>query len=85
MTLIVIYVVAFIINIPFGFYRERYEKFSLKWFLMIHAPIPIVVIMRFVFGVELTIETFSVSIVSAVAGQLVGSRIVRKMVTDRIN
>jgi hypothetical protein len=85
MNLVVIYAVAFILNIPFGFYRERYAKFSLMWFLMIHAPIPLVVAMRFIFGVDLTIETFSVSLVSAVAGQLVGSRIIRKFVTDRVN
>ena len=83
--ILVVYSVAFLINIPFGFFREKYPKLSFKWFLMIHAPVPIVILLRFFTGIELTFTTFVISLFSAVAGQFFGSRVVSHYVTKRIN
>jgi len=85
MSIVIVYTLAFLINIPFGYRRERYEKLTLKWFLMIHAPIPIVVGLRFLLGIELTFTTFVISLFSAVAGQLVGSRIIYRMMAKRVD
>ena len=37
---------VFFLNLPFGFWRAGVRKFSLPWFLAVHAPIPLVVGLR---------------------------------------
>ena len=34
------------LNIGFGYFRARMRKFSGLWFLFIHLPIPVVILMR---------------------------------------
>ncbi|MCB0750038.1 MAG: hypothetical protein KDC52_01045, partial [Ignavibacteriae bacterium] len=38
--------IVFIINLPFGYWRSTVPKFSLKWFLAIHLPVPIIILLR---------------------------------------
>lgn len=68
--------VSFLINIPLGYIREFYPKFSFKWFLWIHASIPLIIYMRYTLG---TSGWFiPVSIFLAIAGQQIGARIRRQ-------
>lgn len=61
---------AFSINIPFGILRAKYKKYSLGWFLCIHAPIPLVAGIRIFSKVSLYfIPIFlAVSILGQIAG-----------------
>jgi len=60
---------VFVLNLPFGVWRARTRKFSVAWFVSIHAPIPVVVAMRYTLdlGLEWTVPGFFL-------GQFVGSR-----------
>jgi hypothetical protein len=83
--LIACVVLTIALNIPFGSYRMTKPRFSLPWWLAIHAPIPIVVIMRnLIFNLPSTvyippwqfpISTIVLSIAAAVLGQVIGSRV----------
>ena len=68
-----LFVVALVVNLPFGYLRAGQRPRSLKWFLYIHIPIPFVVMTRYVF--ELGIKFVPVSLVGAVLGQYLGGRI----------
>lgn len=37
---------AFAINLPLGYYRAEHDRFSIPWWLLIHASIPILVPLR---------------------------------------
>ncbi|PTD93709.1 hypothetical protein C9439_06585 [archaeon SCG-AAA382B04] len=45
-TLIIALLITFLINLPFGYFRYKYKRFGLKWFLAIHLPVPIVAYLR---------------------------------------
>lgn len=47
-------VATFLLNLPFGYFRARYKKLSFMWFLMIHLPVPFVILIRSYFGLKLT-------------------------------
>jgi len=44
--LVLICIIVFIINIPFGYWRSNVKTFSLQWFLAIHIPVIIVIALR---------------------------------------
>lgn len=65
--------IAFVLNLPFGYLRTFTKKFSIIWFICIHAPIPIVAVFRIMLGIEwIYIPMF---LVFAVIGQVIGARI----------
>lgn len=43
---LLLFVTSSVLNVPCGIYRTTTEKFSIPWFLAIHAPIPFVVMLR---------------------------------------
>ncbi|RJP18846.1 MAG: hypothetical protein C4520_13760 [Candidatus Abyssobacteria bacterium SURF_5] len=63
------------INLPFGFLRSKAEKFSLRWFLYIHIPVPLIFLLRRAFLVKPAVVPLLVA--AAVAGQLWGGRLNR--------
>jgi|GEM_PF-418705 hypothetical protein len=63
---------TFLVNIPFGYWRAKVKKFSKEWFLAIHLPVPLIVAFRLLFGVHLNIPTVIVFVVSFFLGQRVG-------------
>ncbi len=68
----IVAVCAFLINLPLGYFRVNYPKFSGKWWLLIHASIPLIIWLR------VTLHTAAyfipVSIALAIAGQVLGGR-----------
>ena len=46
MTKLEVLAFVFFITLPFGFHRARTRKFSLRWFLAIHVPVPLVFLAR---------------------------------------
>ena len=67
-------IIVFLINLPFGAWRARQKKFSLKWFLAIHLSIPIVYAIRIYAGISWHLSTFPVLIGCYFLGQYIGSR-----------
>lgn len=72
---IVVSLVVFFVNIPFGILRSREKKFSFKWFLYIHLPIPLVVLARIYSDIGFAFYTYPVLIGAFFLGQFVGRKI----------
>jgi hypothetical protein len=66
---------VFLVNLPFGFWRAGARKLSRSWFLAVHAPVPLVVAMRWLSGLGFQLATFPVLVGAFFAGQLVGGRL----------
>ncbi|MBW7956590.1 MAG: hypothetical protein H3C68_01745 [Deltaproteobacteria bacterium] len=67
---------ALVLNLPFGYFRVKTKKFSVKWFLYIHLPIPFIFLLRTMAG--LGYKFIPLMIIGAVAGQLIGGKLNRK-------
>lgn len=39
-------VAAVLINVPFGYFRAGHRRLSWQWLLAIHAPVPLVIVLR---------------------------------------
>ena len=67
---------AFIINIPCGYLRENYKKFSPMWWILIHISIPVIVALRIFAGISW--HAIPLTLGGSVAGQVVGGIINRR-------
>jgi hypothetical protein len=66
-----------VLNLPFGFWRAGVRKFSLAWFLAVHAPVPLIVGMRFATGLGWRLSTFPILVGAFFGGQFIGGRLRR--------
>lgn len=64
---------ALVINIPFGMLRASFKKYSLGWFLSIHAPIPLIAGIRIFTKVSLYF--IPIFLIVSILGQIVGGKI----------
>jgi hypothetical protein len=67
---------AVIINLPLGYLRQNYEKFSFGWYFYIHISIPVIIFLRVKFGFSW--KFIPLTLGGAVAGQLLGGIIQRQ-------
>jgi hypothetical protein len=67
---------AFVINLPLGYLRQNYEKFSFGWYFYIHISIPVIIFLRVKFGFSW--KFIPLTLGGAVAGQLLGGIIHRQ-------
>ena len=75
-TIIGLVVLAFVISVPCGFLRQNYKKYSFMWFLLIHIPIPFIVLLRIKAG--LGWQVIPLTLGGSVAGQIVGGIVSRR-------
>jgi hypothetical protein len=68
-----IFCLTLTLNLFFGYLRAKTRKFSLKWFLYIHLPIPFIFLSRVLS--HLDIRYVPIFAVAAVLGQLWGSKL----------
>ncbi len=64
-----------IMNIPFGMWRKHEKRFSLKWFLAIHIPVAISVLMRFILKIEFKWQFITFFVMMFLTGQYIGKLI----------
>ncbi len=64
-----------LVNLPFGYWRANSPKFSRQWFLAVHIPVPIVIVLRIVSGLGFQFATFPFMIGAFFLGQLIGGRL----------
>lgn len=69
----ILLVFAFVINVPFGYFRARQRARSLNWFMYIHLPIPFVILTRSL--VHLDYKFIPISLAASVLGQYVGGKL----------
>ena len=67
---------AIIINLPLGFLRQNYEKFSFGWYFYVHISIPLIIFLRIKSGFSW--RFIPLTLVGALAGQLLGGVIHRR-------
>lgn len=70
--IIIVSLIAFIINLPMGWWRASVRKFSLSWFLAIHLSVPLIFYIRTMVGIDSGIVPILIFL--AVSGQLVGGK-----------
>ena len=68
---------AFILNLPFGYFRSTSAKFSFSWFLYIHVPIPFIIVLRWALNVDYRVVP--VVVLAAAGGQFLGGRFNRNL------
>jgi hypothetical protein len=78
MRLAIVAVLVFLLNIPFGYWRSGVRKFSWRWILAIHAPVPAVVALRMASGIGFQPISFPVLIAAFFLGQRFGGTVVRR-------
>jgi hypothetical protein len=63
-----------IVNLPFGYLRGGLQKLSVCWFLAIHAPVPLVILIRQFHGLELSWSLAPFLLGSFFIGQFLGRK-----------
>lgn len=67
---------AVAINIPLGYLRQNYEKFTFGWYFYVHISIPAIIYLRVKAGYSW--KFIPLTLGGAVAGQLLGGMLHRK-------
>jgi hypothetical protein len=67
--------VVLVLNLPFGYWRAGVRRFTLPWFLAVHAPVPLVVGVRLLTGLGWHLATVPVIALAFLAGQVLGGRV----------
>jgi len=69
------FAVTFAINLPFGYWRGGLKKFSPAWFVAIHAPVPMVILLRYFLGLQFRWAALPFFVAAYFGGQFVGNRL----------
>ncbi len=64
----------FLINLPFGYLRGKQKKLSFKWFLYIHLPVPLVVLVRILSHIGFALYTYPLFVGAFFMGQTAGEK-----------
>jgi hypothetical protein len=80
-TLILISFLVLVLNVPFGYWRKNVARFSLQWFLSIHIPVPVIVVLRLTTGIGFAWYTYVVMVSAFFLGQQAGSLILQPVHT----
>jgi hypothetical protein len=62
-----------LLNLPFGYARSKAKKYSLRWFLFIHVPIPFIFVARTISHIE--IKYLPIFAFAAITGQILGGKL----------
>ena len=68
-----------IINLPFGYIRGGFRKLSFWWFVAIHAPVPLVILIRKFHDLELSWILAPFLLGSFFIGQFWGRKIYKRI------
>ena len=66
---------TFVLNVPFGYWREGVRKFSPQWFLAVHAAVPLVIALRLALGLPFRWKILPFFVAAYFGGQFAGSRL----------
>jgi hypothetical protein len=64
-----------LVNLPFGYWRAGTRRFSLAWFLAVHAPVPLAVALRWGSGLGFQLATLPLFVAAYFGGQFLGGRL----------
>lgn len=63
------------VNLPFGYWRAGLARRSLPWLAAIHAPIPLVWLIRAALGLDWQLATLPLFVAAYFLGQWLGGRL----------
>lgn len=66
---------VFVINIPFGWWRQGVRKFSPQWFVAVHAAVPMIIAVRLLAGYAWHWSQVPVLVAAYFGGQWLGARL----------
>jgi hypothetical protein len=66
---------VFLMNLPFGFWRAGLRRLSAAWFVAIHAPVPLVIALRWGLDLPFRWSTLPLFVAAYFAGQWAGARL----------
>lgn len=72
-----------VVNLPFGYWRGGLRKLSPAWFAAIHAPVPIVMLLRWLADLPFSWERLPLLAAAYFAGQWLGVRLRRRREAQR--
>ncbi|HET6419892.1 MAG TPA: hypothetical protein VFG19_07040 [Geobacteraceae bacterium] len=78
LTLVIMF--AFLVNMPLGYLRRNYEKFTFGWYFYVHISIPAIIYVRIKAGFSW--KFIPLTLAGAVAGQLLGGRLYGRVKKD---
>ena len=61
-----------LLNLPLGYLRAGVKKFSVRWFIAVHAAIPLVALLRFAMGVDWRLVTLPLFVAAYALGHFLG-------------
>jgi hypothetical protein len=70
--ILALFIFTLLINLPFGYFRSKTKKYSFRWFLYIHIPIPLIFVARTLSHIEF--RYIPIFILAALAGQILGGK-----------
>lgn len=76
--------IVLIINIPFGFWRKSVERLSFQWFVAIHAPVAISILLRYFSHIETHWYYILFFVAIFIAGQSIG-QMLQSRVTSKVS
>lgn len=65
--------IVFMINLPFGYLRSKSIKFSRRWMMAVHVPIPFVFLLRISSGLGWTV--IPLVVLADIVGQIIGGKL----------
>jgi hypothetical protein len=77
--LILLPLFVFAVNLPFGYWREGVRKFSLAWFVAVHAAVPLIIGFRVLFGIPFEWTVLRFAVLAYLVGQTIGARMRRRL------
>lgn len=72
LTIFIVSLFILLLNIPFGFWRANVRRFSLQWYLAIHIPVPLIILMRVFLELGWHWSTYVLFILAFTLGQFLG-------------
>ncbi len=75
MTLLLAVTLVFVANLPFGYWRAGLRKLSPAWFVAVHAPVPLVLLIRRLLELDWRLGTLPMFLAAYFLGQWLGGRL----------
>jgi hypothetical protein len=75
MNIYLLALIVFLINIPFGYWRANVRRYSLQFFLAIHIPVLLIILLRILSSTGFEITTLFYTVPAFFLGQYAGSKI----------
>ncbi|MCF6172057.1 MAG: hypothetical protein L3J31_01045 [Bacteroidales bacterium] len=77
--LIIVSLLVFLLNIPFGYWRGNVRRFSLQWVLAVHIPVPFIIALRLFSGIGFAWFTYVFLVGAFFLGQRFGAYLLKRM------